>query len=118
MPIELLFTIAATFESRMSLAYHLAKIGYSLVIWASEVTNIEQISKVAVVKARLSTYCASFGPDWPTFALNIGSHWTVFSGLALLGISTIICDFMLMYLKERADIQKKKFVETIRLFKA
>ena len=32
----------------------------------------------------------------------------LFQGLALLGISTFVCDLLLGYLKEKVDIQKKK----------
>ena len=34
--------------------------------------------------------------------LNIGS------GLALLGVSTVVCDFLLMYIKEKGVVKKKK----------
>lgn len=34
--------------------------------------------------------------------LNVGS------GLALLGVSTIVCDFLLMYIKEKGVVKKKK----------
>jgi hypothetical protein len=36
--------------------------------------------------------------------LNIGS------GLALLGVSTVVCDFLLMYIKEKGVVKKKKYV--------
>ena len=29
-------------------------------------------------------------------------------GLALLGVSTVICDFLLMYIKEKGVIKQKK----------
>lgn len=35
--------------------------------------------------------------------LNVGS------GLALLGVSTIICDFLLMYIKEKGVVKRKKY---------
>jgi len=35
--------------------------------------------------------------------LNIGS------GLALLGVSTVVCDFLLMYIKEKGVVKKKKY---------
>ena len=34
--------------------------------------------------------------------LNIGS------GLALLGVTTVVCDFLLMYIKEHRMIKQKK----------
>ena len=34
--------------------------------------------------------------------LNIGS------GLALLGVTTIVCDFLLMYIKEKGMVKQKK----------
>ncbi len=34
--------------------------------------------------------------------LNVGS------GLALLGVTTVVCDFLLMYIKERRMIKQKK----------
>ena len=34
--------------------------------------------------------------------LNIGS------GLALLGVTTVVCDFLLMYIKEKSMIKQKK----------
>ena len=34
--------------------------------------------------------------------LNIGS------GLALLGVTTVICDFLLMYIKEKRVVKMKK----------
>ncbi len=41
--------------------------------------------------------------------LNVGS------GLALLGVTTVVCDFLLMYIKERRMIKQKKYVKTIAL---
>merc|ERR1739844_228989 len=35
--------------------------------------------------------------------LNIGS------GLALLGVTTIVCDFLLMYIKEKGMVKQKKY---------
>ena len=35
--------------------------------------------------------------------LNVGS------GLALLGVTTVVCDFLLMYIKERRMIKQKKY---------